>query len=148
MEETEVSSHARQSERSEEDWQRCLDWINLGDAVAFRGSIFLNPEAAIHVVAHGEAGVLRGDDPAHCSGPHHLADADRRDVGAALVHPAPHRWVERDIKDFDQELAIAWFGDRLLGQAPVAALGKADRPGGKPELMIDGAHGGPSPEQQ
>ena len=75
-----------------------------------RRMVLPTPEAAIHVVADGEAGVLRGDDPAHCSGPHHLADADRRDVGAALVHPAPHRWVERDVKDFDQELAIAGSG--------------------------------------
>jgi hypothetical protein len=86
--------------------------------------------------------MFRGDDATDGAGSHHLTEADGRDIGPTLVHPAPHRGVERNIENFDQELAIARLGHRLVGQVPVGPLGKADRPGGEPELTVDGGHDG------
>ena len=118
--------------------------IDLRDPAPFRERIFLNAEDAVHRISDREAGMFRGDDPTDGAGPHHLADADGRDIGPALVHPAPHRGVERNIENFDEELAIARLGHRLLGQVPVGPLGKADRPSGEPELTVDGSHDGSS----
>ena len=62
------------------------------------------------VIADQKAGAIGGDDLAYGAGLHHFADADGRDVGATLVHPAAHRRVERDVKNLDQEFAVARLG--------------------------------------
>ena len=103
--------------------------------------VLLGAEHAADVVTDGDAGVLGGDHLAGAAGPHHLADPDRGQVGAGVVHPAAHRRVKRDVLDLDQHLAVAGLTDRLLGVLPVGVLGQALRPGGEPDLMVDGVHG-------
>ena len=60
------------------------------------------------------------------------------DVGLALVHPAAHGRVEREVQHLDEHLAVARLRHRLLGELPVAALRQADRARGQPDLMVLG----------
>jgi hypothetical protein len=46
------------------------------------------------MIAHGEAGVLRGNHLAHGSRAHYVANAHRRDIRLAFIHPAAHRGIQ------------------------------------------------------
>jgi hypothetical protein len=90
------------------------------------------------VRADREAVVAALHDLPDDAGPHHLADADRRDVGAGVVHPAAHGRVERDVLGAEQELALAGLGDRLGGHLPRAVVGEAGGTGGQAHLGVVG----------
>ncbi len=72
--------------------------------------VFLHAQPSVDVLADGKSWVLRRNDPAERQRAHDFADPDRRNVGAAFVHPAAHGRIERDIKDLDQNLAVGGFG--------------------------------------
>src|SRR5207248_1886090 len=100
----------------------------LADAFTIGDCILLNAEAAIYMFAHGEVGIVRGDHPAYGSGTHDVADTDRRYVRLALVHPAAHGGIERDVEYLDKQLATGRFANGFLGIGPVAALRQTNRP--------------------
>jgi len=79
----------------------------------------------------------RGDHLAGTAGAHQVADLDRGDVRATLVHPSPHRGVQRHVADLHQHLALTGLADGLLSQLPIARLRKANRSRGEPDLVID-----------
>ncbi len=92
------------------------------------------------MVADREAVVLRGDDLGDGARAHDLPDLDGRDVALALVHPAPHRRVEREVLHPREELT----GDRvaqLLGRVlPYVRGGQAPGAGGEADLAVLGGH--------
>src|SRR5258707_15520242 len=92
------------------------------------------------MAADGEFFVLGGDDFPGRVRAHHLADANRRHVGFALVHPAAHRGVERDIGVAHDEFAVARHRHGFLDEIEIAALGQAHRTRGEAELSVDGGH--------
>src|SRR5206468_2690208 len=67
---------------------------------------------------------------------HHLADLDRRDVGAPGIHPRAHGGVERDVLDLHEELSVGRLGSGLLHVVPVRGLREADRAGGQAALGV------------
>src|SRR5215469_6445407 len=83
----------------------------------------------------------RGKNASGGVGAHHLADADRRNVGFALVHPAAHRRIQGDVQHLYHKLAVGRFADLLFDVGPVAAFGSAHRAGGESKLMICRVHG-------
>ncbi|HRH79304.1 MAG TPA: ATP-grasp domain-containing protein, partial [Cellvibrionaceae bacterium] len=100
-----------------------------------------------------EAGVAGGDHAADATGPHHLADAHRRDVALAFVHPAAHGGVERERQHFDDEAAVAGVGHCFLGVLPAFGAEQAVRARGQAHLVVDdvgegGGHGALSAVQR
>src|SRR5579863_2167227 len=85
--------------------------------------------------------MARGDHGTNPRGAHHFPDADRCDVGLALVHPAAHGRIERDVLHLDDELAVPGFLDSYGIEPPVAGGGQADRPGGEMVAAIHAVHG-------
>src|SRR5215468_1252766 len=85
--------------------------------------------------------MLRGENASGRVGAHHLADADRRNVGFALVHPAAHRRIKRDVQHLYHKLAVGRFANLLFDIGPGAAFGSAHRAGGESKLMICRVHG-------
>ncbi len=77
------------------------------------------------------------DDAADRAGSHDLADAHRRHVGLALLHPPAHGRIQRDVEDLHQHLAIAGRCDGYVRVLEVAALHHANRAPDEPELVID-----------
>src|SRR6185312_12057483 len=61
------------------------------------------------------------------AGAHDLADADRRDVALAFVHPAAHCRIEREQERLDEDAAGLGRCDRLGREGPVGARRQADR---------------------
>ncbi len=144
VQQPEVGGHARHPEGAEVDRQRGEPGIDLDHPVAGEHGVLLNPGEPGDVVARRKAGMPGVDHLAATAGAHHLADADRRDVGAAVVHPSPHRRVQRQVLDLDQHLAVARLGHGLLGVVPVSRLGQADRARSETDLAVDGIHRGSS----
>src|ERR1700693_5945961 len=80
--------------------------IDFRDTFAIRDGVFLHAENSIDEIAGRERWVLRSNHAAHSSGAHNFTDPDRCYVRPALIHPAAHRRIERDVKDFHQEIAV------------------------------------------
>ena len=122
IEEAEICGHARHAERIEKDRQRRDFGIDLSELGTVERRVFLDPERAGDMLAYGKAGVLRGGNPADAASAHHLADADRGDVGLAFVHPAAHGRVEREVEHLCKYLAVARLRRGRFGELPIAAL--------------------------
>src|ERR1051325_12093504 len=84
--------------------------------------------------------MLRLDDAADRAGAHHLAEADRRNVRLALVHPSAHRRIERDVAVLHQQLAVAELAQLHLLERKVGRLDHPDGPGREREAMILAHH--------
>ncbi len=95
-------------------------------------------KGAADEVALGERRVAGLDHPSERERSHHLADLDRRHVRAAGVHPAAHRRVQRDVRDLDDELAVAGVGHGALDEVEVRVLDVADGAGGETQLAAHG----------
>ena len=54
--------------------------VHRGHTTSVRERVALNPEDAVHLVAHSEVRVTRLNDACDASGTHHFADLDRRHV--------------------------------------------------------------------
>jgi len=67
---------------------------------------------------------------------HHFADADRRDVGTRIVHPAAHRRIQRQIHHAHQHLAGAGRTHRNTLCLPVAGFRQATRARSQQHLSI------------
>ena len=110
VEQPEVGGHAGHAERAQIHGQRRQRRVDLLQRGGVRDRILLNAEQAGDEVAGGERGIVGGEHFACGERAHHLADADRRDVGAGVVHPAAHRGVERDQARLHERLARARLG--------------------------------------
>src|SRR5207247_1860972 len=65
------------------------------------------------------------------AGAHDLAELDRRDIGLALVHPAAHGRIERDVFDLDAELARTRLRHGRVLDREISPLHHAFRPAGE-----------------
>ena len=145
VQQSEIGGHARHAECAEVHGQRRQAGIDPRELLRLGDRVFLHAEHADDMVAHGDPGIIRRDHAPHGACAHDFADTDRRHVGLALVHPAAHRGVERDVQDLHQHLAVAGCRDRSRRVLEVGALDHADRAPGELELVIDGVgHGGVS----
>ena len=89
--------------------------------------------------------VARLDDHPAGDGAHHLADADRRQVGVGR-HPAALGRVAGEEEVAHQHLAVGGRGNGPLDQAEVLRLDQAVRAASQRPLTIDAVgHGGASP---
>ena len=69
----------------------------------------------------------RGYHRRHGFAGHDAAERGRRRVRFAIVHPAAHVGVEREILDPEQDLLGTWRQDRGLLEAEVGQPGLAER---------------------
>ncbi|CAM5589776.1 hypothetical protein SSTU70S_05079 [Stutzerimonas stutzeri] len=81
--------------------------------------------------------MLRGDHLADAERAHHLAEAHRRDVRLALVHPAAHGWIDGQVFDLHQNFVGAGLAGVGLGKPEGVARRRADRPLGQQVLLIE-----------
>ena len=140
FEQAEIGGQSRHSQRAEEDRQRGDASVGPDELFAGHDRVLLHPEHAGHLVADLELRMTRRDHPAGGTGAHYLADAHRRDVRLAFVHPAAHRRVERNVEHLDQYFAVDGLRHGFFGDVPVAAFGEADGSRRKAELTIDCLH--------
>ncbi|MNF51985.1 hypothetical protein D3C84_333210 [compost metagenome] len=141
----EVGGHAGHAQRRQIARQGRQFRIDLVETTGLADEVVLHTQRAVHIVTHGKARVVGGDDLAHTQGTHDLADAHGRDVGLAFVHPATHGRVQRQVFVLDQDLTGRRFPDRnlligkgLAGRGPHRAFGEQ-------ELTVGlGSHGGHS----
>ena len=141
VEQAEICGHAGHPEHAQVGGQRGEPGVDQARALAVGDHVLLHAEHAGHAAADREFRVVRRNHFTRRIGAHHLADADRRHVGLALVHPAAHRRIQRDVFDADQEFAFAGIADGFFDQVPVAGLGQADGTRGEAELAVgDGVH--------
>ena len=89
------------------------------------------------MITDGDTGIVRRDYASDRTGAHDFADSYRRHVRLALLHPATHRWIQRDVEDLHQHLAVAGRYDGDVRVFEVAALNHANRAPGELELVID-----------
>ena len=130
VEQPEIGCHSGHAERAEIYRQRHALGLDLGQAVATRDGVLLNPQDPGDVLVHLEVGVAGFDHPPRRERSHDLADSDRGNVGGGVGHPPPHGGVQRDEQDLDQDLAFARFTHRLLGVVPVLRRRQPDGPRG------------------
>ena len=110
--------------------------VELEHAPAVGHGVLLHAERPVDVVADGEPGVLGDGDPADPAGPHDGADVDRRDVGGARVHPAPHGRVDGQVRDLGDELPGTRRRHGLVRELPVGEAGEPGRTGGQADLAV------------
>src|ERR1700686_623570 len=89
------------------------------------------------MLADGNMRVPGGNHLANRQSPHYLADANWRDVGSALVHPATHGRVKRYKQYPDQQFAFVQLANRLFLVGPVRALRYSNGAGSEGESVID-----------
>ena len=97
--------------------------VHRGHTTSVRQRVALNPEDAVHLVAHREVRVTRLDDASDASGTHHFADLDRRHVRPTGVHPGAHRRIDGQVLHPHEEFTVGRTRHRLLGERPVGRLG-------------------------
>ena len=124
FEQAEVGGHAGHTERVEPLRRGSHAQIYLRDAGVLQAglpdhAVFLHTESTGDLVANRERGIVRRDHLAHAACTHHFADADRRDVALALVHPAAHRRVKRELQHLDEYAAGAGIPHRFFGEISV-----------------------------
>jgi hypothetical protein len=136
VQQPEVRGHAGHAERAEVDRQGNQPRVDLHHALAVGERVLLHAEPSGHHIAHGEFRVARLHHLAGAARAHHLADRHRPDVRLALVHPAPHRRVERQVAHLDEDLPLARIGHRLVRDLPVARLGQPDWTRREPHLPV------------
>ena len=142
VEQAEVRGHAGHAEYVEplpDGAERQIDrrYVAVRDLLLADLPVELHAGRAGHGVADGEERIVGRGHDADAAGTHHVADADRRDVALALVHPAPHRRIERQGERLDQDPARLRLHDRRRGERPVAARRHAMRTCGETDLMIE-----------
>jgi hypothetical protein len=142
VEQAEIRGDTWHSQRRQVHRQGCKARVDALRAFAVRDRVILHAEHADDRVADLETGMLRSDHFACGAGAHDFADADRRDVGLAFVHPAAHRRIERDVAVAHQELALCGFARGLFGKLEIAVLGLAHRTCGETELTVLQGHCG------
>src|SRR2546423_14650305 len=84
--------------------------------------------------------MLRGDHVTDRPGAHHRADLDRLDVGRPRVHPTAHGWIDRQVRDGNDELSGTGHRNRLCRQLPVGWLWQARGPSGEAYLVVGRIH--------
>ncbi len=137
IEQAEVGSHARHAKPSKVDGQRCHFWIDLVKTFPIADRVFLDAHKPRHIFARSECRILRLDHAAQAARPHHLANTHRRNVRLAFVDPTAHCRIERNVKNFHQQLAIAHLSHRLFHIFPVATFWQAHRASSKLEFVIE-----------
>ncbi len=108
--------------------------VELAQVGAVRQRVCAPPGLGQHDVAFRVAGVVRGDHRGNGFAGHDAAERDRRLVRLAVVHPAAHVGIERQILHPQQNLPGTWRRDRGLLQAEVGEPGLPLRSGGKDDL--------------
>ena len=136
VEQAEVGGYSRHAEPADVHRQRDRACIDLGELTAVDERVLLDIQNSGDVVAGGKVRVAAFHHASGAGRAHHLADADRRNVRAAFVHPAAHRGIEREVQDLHEHLAFARLGNGLGRELPVAAFRHPDGTGGKPELPV------------
>ena len=129
LQQTEIGGHARHAQRVEpflRSAEARVDLVELGALRILHQAVFLDAEAAGNHVAQRERSVPQGNDVADTDGAHDFANAYRRDIAAAFIHPAAHRRVERQLQHLDQHLSVSGINDRLGRELSVGCLGQAD----------------------
>jgi hypothetical protein len=81
----------------------------------------------------------RGDAADGAAG-HRLAERERCDVRADVVHARPHVRVDGEVRVADEELAVGGIRDRRLGELEELLVGKPPRAGDEPDLARDALH--------
>jgi hypothetical protein len=79
---------------------------------------------------------MRCDHLTNRAGSHNVADPDRLNVRAALIHPAAHGGIQRYVLALDYQLARAGIGHGLFRELPVSTFGQTNRSGGKAKLTV------------
>ena len=127
VEHAEVARRARHPEHRERELR-----IRARSELAQQGAAerpLLPAGGAHHEVAGGVAREPRLHHLAHGHAPHHLAEADGRDVVRAVLHPSAHRRLEGEPAVAHEDLALAGLGHRRLVEGevvdPRAGLGTA-----------------------
>ena len=85
-----------------------------------------------------KSGWFELDDLAGAQRAHHLADPNRRRVGATGIHPAAHGGVERDEEHANQKLAIGGGRNWLGAELPVGENRQSVRTRREAPLTVGG----------
>ncbi len=80
-----------------------------------------------------------GDTPDRTAG-HRLAERERRDVRAHVVHPRAHVRVDREVRVPDEHLSLGRSRNRRLGHLEEVLPRKALRPRDEADLASDALH--------
>jgi len=84
----------------------------------------------------GEPFMLRLDDITHYAAHHHLVDSHRVGIRLAVIHPAAHVGIDRQINRTHQELTCSQSRQRRFDQTKISFLRKANRPCREHDLAI------------
>ncbi|MCY1298223.1 hypothetical protein D9M70_476970 [compost metagenome] len=127
------AGHAQNAERGR---QRCRRRIELAQVRTARQRIALPAGMGEHEITVAEIRVARAHDAGNCAALHNRADLHRLGIGPAGVHAPAHVGIEREVEDFEQNLAFGRLRDCRLDDAEVARRRSPRWPGGQQNLGV------------
>ena len=130
--------------RHAEDAERRRDRRDRRIEPAQRRAVRERPLAPAELVQHplalGVARVARDGDPTDRAARHRLAERERRDVRADVVHARAHVRIDREVRVADEDLPLGRIRDRRLRDLEEVLAREALRPRDEPDLACDALH--------